>query len=536
MADVKMRYVTVGDIKLPYTASDAEITAKAAERLRRAGIRASDLSVYKKSLDARNKRSILYVSTVICRTGQMISAEKASAFKLHEIPDPYAEPELSYGKQRCDAPPLVVGMGPCGMFAALLLAKHGYRPTVIDRGGSVAERVAAVDAFTKYQILDTETNVQFGAGGAGTFSDGKLVTRIRDAACSYVLKTFCEHGASEAILTSAKPHIGTDVLRRVVDSMLSEIESLGGRVIYNCRLDGITESTDGCVAYTTRGDIPASSVILATGHSANDTYRYLMRAGFPVIPKSFSVGVRIEHLRTDVERSLYGELAGDPRLPAAEYALSDTRGDRGVYTFCMCPGGYVMASASEEGGVVTNGMSEYSRNGVNSNSAMLVSVTPADFGNDIRRAIEFKRMLEGQAFSLGGKSYFAPVITADDFKKKRCNAEPKRILPTYMDGGVRLAPLYEGMPQFLYDGLCRGLESFSRRLECFSDGDAVMTGFETRTSAPLRIQRTEEMTVPGHDRIYPCGEGAGYAGGITSAACDGIHAAEKLIGRFAPMD
>ena len=531
-----MRYLTVADIKLPYTAGDDEIIARAKERLKRAGVRAEGLTVFKKSLDARNKASILYVATVICRTEQKISAEKAASYKIQEIPDPYAELTFAVGKERTAEPPLVVGMGPCGMFAALLLARHGYKPTIIDRGGSIAERTAAVEQFTRHQILNTETNVQFGAGGAGTFSDGKLVTRIKDSACSYVLKTFYDHGANASIMTSAKPHIGTDVLRRVVDSILSEIEALGGRVIYNCRLDGITESADGCVAHTTMGDIPASSVVLATGHSANDTYGYLMRSGYPVVPKSFSVGVRIEHLRADVERSLYGRLAGDKRLPAAEYAVSDTKGERGVYTFCMCPGGYVMASASEEGGVVTNGMSEYARDGINSNSAMLVSVTPEDFGNSIDRAIEFKRMLERQAFALGGGDYYAPVITADDFKNKRCKSEPKRIQPTYMDGRVRLAPLYEGMPQFLYDGLCRGLESFSSRLACFGDGDAVMTGFETRTSAPLRIMRTEEMTVPGHDRIYPCGEGAGYAGGITSAACDGIHAAQRIIGRFAPIE
>lgn len=531
-----MGYLTVSDIKLPYTASDSEIIAQAAERLKRARIRAEGLSVYKKSLDARNKKDILYVSTVICRTEQKPDQKKAAAFKLHEIPDPNAELSFPQGKEASAHPPLVVGMGPCGMFAALLLARHGYRPTVIDRGGSIAERVLAVEKFTKKQILDTETNVQFGAGGAGTFSDGKLVTRIRDTACSYVLKVFNEHGASDSILTSAKPHIGTDVLRGVVDSILSEIEALGGRVIYNCRLDGITERADGCVAHTTMGDIPASAIVLAVGHSANDTYGYLMRSGYPVLPKSFSVGVRIEHLRADVERSLYGELAGDERLPAAEYALSDTRGERGVYTFCMCPGGYVMASASECGGVVTNGMSEYRRDGINSNSAMLVSVTPEDFGGSIDRAIEFKRMLERQAFSLGGGDYSAPVITAGDFKNRRCSSEPERILPTYMDGKTRLAPLYDAMPRFLYDGLCRGLSSFASKMECFGDEDAVMTGFETRTSSPLRIMRTEEMTVPGHDRIYPCGEGAGYAGGITSAACDGIHAAEKLIGRFKPIE
>ncbi len=531
------RYV-ISDIKLPYFASDEEIIFSAKRLLRRSGayVAEGSLAIFKKSLDARRKDSIVYVSSVIFDGEVNKDFEHRAKFKISEIPDPYAELLFPHGDEKPLYPPLVVGMGPCGLFAALLLARHGMRPRIIDRGGSIAERVVKVDRFTKERILDTETNVQFGAGGAGTFSDGKLVTRIKDPAASYVLKTLAEHGAGESILKNAKPHVGTDVLRDVVDSILEEIESLGGSVIYNCRLSTLTERDGYVTAGTSVGDIPASSVVLALGHSSRDTYDYLLKSGYDISPKPFSVGVRVEHLKEEVDASLYGSHAGDPRLPAGEYAISDTRGERGVYTFCMCPGGYVMASASEEGGVVTNGMSESRRDGRNSNAAMLVSLSPLDFGGDVREAIAFQRKLERDAFLLGGSSYRAPAITVGDFKRRECRTEFGKVMPTYMDGDVTLSPIYEKMPAFLYDGLMRGFSSFERKLSCYRDTSAIMTGFETRSSAPLRINRCGEMTAIGHDRIYPAGEGAGYAGGITSAACDGIHAAEKLIRRFAAIE
>lgn len=531
-----MKFLLISDIKLPYYAEAEEALGIAAKRLKKVGISAfeSDLTVYKRSLDARDRASICFVYTVMARANCKKLPEKAQSLKISEIADPYAELKYACGKEALGGRILVVGMGPCGLFAAYLLAKHGYRPIVIDRGGSVLERVKAVSAFYSEGKLDTETNVQFGAGGAGTFSDGKLVTRIKDAACSYVLKTFVKHGADPDILRNAKPHIGTDVLRSVVGNMLSEIERLGGEVIYNCRLDSLAETSDGCIARTSKGDIKCGAVVLAVGHSARDTYEHLLSTGFAVKPKSFSVGVRIEHLQSDVDSSLYGALAGDQRLPQGEYALSDTKGERGVYTFCMCPGGYVMAATSEEESVVVNGMSEKARDGRNANSAMLVSVSPEDFSFDVRKAMAFQRRLEKDAYRLGGSNYSAPVITVGDFKKKICRTDPARVIPTYMDGKYKVADIYSAMPNFLYDGICRGLDSFSRKMECFSADDAVLSAFETRTSSPLRIERTEEMIAVGRNFIYPCGEGAGYAGGITSAACDGIHAAQKIINRFAP--
>ncbi len=530
-----MRYYILPGIKLPFTASDGEILDSATRTLSGKGIKnISSITVWRKSLDARRKDAILYVTSVLVVIDGEISESKQKILSLTEVSDPYADFAVECGSERAEYPPLVVGMGPAGLFAALTLARHGYCPTIIDRGGSVDERVSAVEMFKKERVLDTETNIQFGAGGAGTFSDGKLVTRVKDKDTSYVLKTLVDFGAGEDIMTSAKPHIGTDVLRSVVCGILNEIERLGGRVIYNCRLNGISERSDCITGITTEGEISASAMVLAIGHSSRDTYDYLLRSGFELVPKPFSVGVRIEHLRRDVEYSLYGKHAEDKRLPHGEYALSDTKGERGVYTFCMCPGGYITASSSEEGCVVTNGMSERARDGANSNSAMLVSVSPEDFGNNIRKAIEFQRKLERDAFLLGGGDYSAPVLTVGDFKARVCKTEPSKIVPTYMDGGVKLAPIYDKMPAFLYDGLSRGLESFEKKLYCFGDDLAVMTGFETRTSAPLRMPRSGDFTAVGHDRLYPAGEGAGYAGGITSAALDGLHIAEKIIRRFAP--
>ncbi len=533
-----MNFLLIRNIRLPYTADENEFTEKAKARLLRVGasLKNASFSLYKKSLDARDRSDICFTASVLaCGEFGSLPQKRLAAADIVETADPYAEISFREGSERSEGRPLVIGMGPCGLFAAYILAKQGYRPILIDRGGSVSERVAAVDRFYSEGILDTETNIQFGAGGAGTFSDGKLVTRIKDPACAYVLKTFASHGADGSVLTSAKPHIGTDVLRYVVDSMLSEIERGGGEIHYHCKLLSVEERAGGCVAKTSTGDIFCSCVILAIGHSARDTYEYLMRGGFSIAPKSFSVGLRIEHLQADVDRSLYGDLAGDPRLPKGEYALSDTSGERGVYTFCMCPGGEVVAAASEVGGVVVNGMSRAARDGRNANSAVLVSVSPEDFGADVSRAIEFQRRMERAAFRLGGSDYSAPVLTAKDMLERKCSTEPEKIMPSYMGGKTKVAPLYEEMPDFLYRGLCYGMKKFERKLSCFSDPDAVFSGFETRTSSPLRILRGDLLLAQGKSRIYPCGEGAGYAGGITSAACDGIRVAGAVIERFAPI-
>ena len=440
---------------------------------------------------------------------------------------------LEMGSEPMTERPIVVGFGPGGMFAALLLAENGYRPVLIDRGASVSERVEEVERFYRDKKLNPATNIQFGAGGAGTFSDGKLVTRINDPNCNYVLRKLCEFGAPDDVLTKAKPHVGTDILRDVVTNILNKIEELGGTLMYKCRLDGIRRGAgNSVIASTTQGDISCGALVLALGHSARDTYAMLMNSGFSLLPKPFSVGVRVEHLQSNIDRAMYGNEAGNPLLGHAEYSLSYTKGARGVYTFCMCPGGEVVAAASEEGGVVVNGMSRYARDGVNANAAVAVSVRPEAFGNDVTRAIAFQRSLEQSAYALGGGNYTAPIQTLGDFMQGVVSHEPSSVLPSYMNGNCRVADLTRVLPDFVAEELRTGFSAFDRQISGFADREAILTAVETRTSAPLTIGRTKALTAMNDDLIYPCGEGAGYAGGITSAAVDGIRVALEIMGRF----
>ncbi len=525
----------VTGLSLPFDISDEEILNSAATKMKCAGVdsRTLHFRLYKKSIDARKKENIRIVASVLVTSDEPISVMEKNDIR------PFEEERLSvvFGDDKMQGRPLVVGMGPCGMFAALLLAENGYHPILIDRGGNIEDRVAAVETFYRTRVLNTSTNIQFGAGGAGTFSDGKLVTRIGDPLCRYVLETFVRFGAPEDVLTSAKPHVGTDVLRGIVSAVLSEIERLGGTLFYNCRMDGLVKTADGglCVK-TERGDFTAGTVVLAIGHSARDTYKILSKDGFSLMAKPFSVGVRIEHLQKDIDVSLFGALAGHPRLGKGEYNLSYTGGDRGVYTFCMCPGGEVVAAASEEGGVVVNGMSHHARDGVNANSAVAVSVNPSDFGGDVMQAIAFQQMLERRAFLLGGGDYTVPVQTVGDFLSGKVKREPKRIIPSYMNGTYRVADLSEVFPDFVCDHLKVGLSNFARKMSCFGDKDAVLSAVETRTSSPLRILRTESLSAPTNDLVYPAGEGAGYAGGITSAAVDGVKVALAIMRRFRASD
>jgi len=526
-------------ISLSPDAEEKEACIIAANEIKRAGENPARLrfTIYKKSIDARKKDRVRLVYSVAIRTldGE---APKIPAKSRYGI-TPLYEREIatSKGTEKSPYAPLIVGMGPAGLFCALLLAEEGYAPTIIDRGDSIANRTLSHARFTNDGVLDTESNIQFGAGGAGTYSDGKLLTRVNDPRVSYVLSRFCEFGAPEEILTSAKPHIGTDRLREVIDRMLSRIEELGGRVIYRCRMDGISEMADGSVvAKTTKGEIHCSSLVLAPGHSARDTYAMLMAQGYAIEAKPFSVGVRIEHLQSKIDEALYGNFAGHPRLGRGEYHLSDTSSGRGVYTFCMCPGGQVVAAASEEGGVVVNGMSVYARDGKNANSAVCVSVRPEDYGATPEKAIAFQRNLERAAFRAGGSDYFAPIQTVGDFLEGRRGSEPTSVLPSYRDGKVRCAAMSEILPSFVTEELQRSLRSFDRKLSGFACAEAVLSAVETRTSAPVRILRDEDMRAFGHANVYPCGEGAGYAGGITSAALDGIRVAEKLIARFSPNE
>ena len=502
--------------------------------LRRVGISPARLAlkVCKKSVDARKKRDVRVVYSVAVEAQAPISADKLARLKYRVTPVSDGRPEITYGSEIAKHPPLVVGMGPAGMLCALMLAENGYRPTLIDRGDGIAERCRRTEVFFNTGELDVESNIQFGAGGAGTFSDGKLVTRVGDARLSYVLEKFCEFGAPRDILTEAKPHIGTDLLVGIVDKMLSRIEELGGRVVYRCRLTEIKRDADGLRAVTTTGEIPCSSIVLATGHSARDIYSYLLHEGFAVEPKPFSVGVRIEHLQENIDKAMYGDFAGHPNLGHGEYHLSDTSTGRGVYTFCMCPGGEVVGASSEAGGVVVNGMSRNARAGRNANSAVLVSVRPEDTGGTPESNIEFQKRLERLAFESAGSDYYAPYSTVGDFLGGTHGSEPTSVLPTYRGGKVRSVSLDGLLPHFVCEELRLGLNSFEKRIQGFADGSAILTGVETRSSAPVRILRGESLCAVGNDGIYPCGEGAGYAGGISSAAIDGIKVALAIMKRF----
>ena len=533
---MRTQALLIPGLRAPFDAPEEEIIQIAKQKMKRARITSAGLHfrLYKKSFDTRRKNAILQVCSVIA-TGEAPCGVDERALAREGI-KPFSEelPRVICGSAPMGGRPLVVGMGPAGLFAALMLAEEGYAPIIIDRGDDVERRAAATALFRAGGALDTESNIQFGAGGAGTFSDGKLVTRVNDPLCSYVLRRLVELGAPEEVLTRAKPHVGTDILRRVVDAALQRIAALGGEVHYRTCLLDYTVEGNTVRAKTSKGEILAGAMILAIGHSARDTFDMLLRHPVSLVPKPFSVGVRIEHLREDIDRALYGAQAGHPALGPAEYTLSDTTGARGVYTFCMCPGGEVVTAASEQGGVVVNGMSYHARDGRNSNAAVAVSVDPAELGNDVRASIRFQRELERAAFAAGGGDYAAPCQTVGDFLEGKRGTAPSRVQPTYGGGRVRMTDLHTVLPKEITDALERGLRSFDRKIEGYAAPDAVLTGVETRTSSPVRILRGEARTALGEDLIYPAGEGAGYAGGITSAALDGLHTALALMARFAP--
>jgi len=486
--------------------------------------------ISRRSIDARRRGNIQFVYSVVVSLPndiewQIISRTAGSnqVRLLAELP--------SIDIESVDSPPeihpIIAGFGPAGMFAGLLLARCGYNPIILDRGADISTRVERVEHFWNTGKLDTETNVQFGEGGAGAFSDGKLITRISDSRCRFVLEELVARGAPEEILYEAKPHIGTDKLRAVVREIRREILSLGGKILFNTRLEGVRHKNGKLSAViTNNGDIQANSLLLAIGHSARDTFAALAGSGVPMEPKPFSVGVRIEHLQADIDKALYGEFAGHPLLPPGEYQLSQRRGERAVYTFCMCPGGVVVPSASEQNGLVTNGMSEHARDGKNANSALVVSVSPADFG-DAEGAISFQRKLEGSAFTLGGSNYRAPIQTVGDFLGK--GGKFGRVQPSYRAGVVSasFAGIFE---REIADMLKLGITAFGRKLAGFDCPDAILTAVESRTSSPIRIPRGLDMQCTEIRGLYPCGEGAGYAGGIMSAAVDGISAAQALMG------
>lgn len=493
-----------------------------------------NVSVYRKSIDARHVNKIskvfsvsaeIYLDTISDET-----LKKLNATILEE-----GELDIAYGEEEMKNRPLVVGFGPAGMFCALVLAENGYKPIVLERGSDIPERNVAVNLFRTHGVLNTENNVQFGAGGAGTFSDGKLVTRINDKKCRYVLETYHKHGAPDSILVEAKPHIGTDNLGKIVSSIKKEIIRRGGEVFFNTRFEGYKNTSNGIEVKTNNGIFKCGALVLATGHSARDTYKLLAESGLEMQSKAFSVGVRVEQLQEEINRSVYGKYAD--KLGNAEYNFSYRKGERAVYTFCMCPGGHVVEAASEENTVVVNGMSNYSRDGRNSNAALVVSVLPEDCGNSLFDGMNFQRYLEQKAFVMGGNDYSAPIQTVSGFLDNTVGSAPKRIIPSYMDGKRnRLCNLNELFPSYINSFLKEGLVKFENKIKGYAPRDAVMTGVETRTSSPLRIVRNEVLCSPTDSNVFPCGEGAGYAGGITSASVDGIRVALSIIERFKPIE
>lgn len=529
--------IRVNEIKLSLDEDIRMLKEKLAKKLRIKPEEIMEYEIFKESIDARDKHKIFLVYTVDVAVKD---EDKILKKNKHIIKRPSLEyEEVQEGKNKLVHRPVVIGTGPGGVFAGLVLAQRGYAPILLERGQDVDTRTADVERFWNRKVLCPESNVQFGEGGAGTFSDGKLTTRIKDKRCRKVLQEFVKHGAPEEILYAYKPHIGTDILKTVVKNMRKGIEKLGGEVRFGSKVTDffIEDGKIKGVEINHKEKVNVSEVILAIGHSARDTYEILHQRGVQIRQKSFSIGVRIEHPQKLINQAQYKRFAEHPRLGAADYRLTyQTEKGRAVYTFCMCPGGTVVAAASEENTVVTNGMSEYARDKENANSALLVQVNTEDFESDHPLAgVSFQRKWEKAAFVLGGSDYTAPAQLVGNFLNEKVPNEIQSVRPSYLPS-VKMTNLKHCLPEFVIQSLKEGILSMDKKLQGFAMKDAVMTGVETRSSAPIRIERDPDTMESVNTRgLYPIGEGGGYAGGIVSAAVDGIKAAEMVIAKYSPM-
>lgn len=518
----------INNVNLPLDANFSNLNGYVAKALKTDINNIISSRLYRKSVDARRKNDVHFCCSILAEVKneqKLINNSKNASFYL----------EKEYKWKKClvnpQNRPIVVGFGPAGMFCALTLARAGLKPLVIERGSCVEERTKAVSEFFNGGKLNPECNVQFGEGGAGTFSDGKLTTGIKNSKCRTVIKVLYEMGADERILTDAKPHIGTDVLVKVVKNIRKEIISLGGEILFNTKLQRIIIQNGKIISLTANdNNYICDNLVLATGHSARDTYKMLLENGVEITQKPFAVGVRIEHLQEDINKALYGDFYNHKNLGAADYKLAcHLENGRGVYTFCMCPGGEVINASSNNGGIAVNGMSYSHRNGKNSNSALLVGVDTKDFpNNNVLAGCDLQEKIEQAAYKTA--CGMVPVNTVGNFVYGK-KFEITRVKPT-VKPQYAYSDFTEIFPEFVLDSLKAGIKEFGKKIIGFDDCSAVLTAPETRSSAPVRILRKENLQSTNVLGLYPCGEGAGYAGGIVSAAVDGITVAEEIINQL----
>ena len=508
------------DIKIRENISDIEVFRRAIKTYGISESKVKRWRIFKKSIDARNKADVHFVYTIDIDTDDSKIVSRLT--KIDEISFPKIT-NMRKSKYR----PIIVGAGPAGLFAALILAQNGVKPIVLEQGKTVDERLKDIEEFKSTGKLNVLSNVQFGEGGAGTFSDGKLNSGISSPFCRKVLEEFVNFGAPEQISYLSKPHLGTDNLISIIRNMRNEILRLGGEFYFNEKVTDFEFKENKLKAVICSRRIETDTVVLAIGHSSRDTFEKLYNLGFNMEAKAFSVGARVEHKQALINESQYGNQT-KLKLPAAEYRLVYHGKDRSLYTFCMCPGGVVVASSSEENTIVTNGMSYFARDGENANSALLVGVNPEDFeGDSPLRGMYFQKQLEEKAFSVGKGGYRAPAQNVVDFLERKCTTKFEDVQPTYLPG-VQMVDLHEVLPKFVTDTMEEGIKYFDTKIKGFASS-GVLTGVETRSSSPVRILRDDSLqsNIRG---VYPCGEGAGYAGGIMSAAVDGIKCAIKILG------
>ncbi len=525
----------ISNVKIPYKTDEKQYKKYILKKLGVKDMVISDITLIKKSLDSRESPDIKYVCSFLfsAKNEKFIlnKCKDVSEFKDSKY---HFDFENKFANVSHKVSPVIVGAGPSGLFCALMMAKAGLCPIVIDRGEKVDERKKSIENFWKGKGLNENSNVQFGEGGAGTFSDGKLTCGVNDIRMNFIKEEFVRFGAPDDIITNSKPHIGTDYLFITVKNMREELLNLGCNILFDTKMydmDIEKDSIKGIYTENTKtGEkryISCSHLICAIGHSSRETYEMMKAKGFSMERKPFSVGVRIEHKREDINRIQYKSAFEDDALPTADYKLSSHPDGRGTYSFCMCPGGYVVASASEKCGVVTNGMSYFKRDAENSNSAILVSVVPEDIeGSDVLGGMYFQRDLEKKAYDIGGKNYFAPCQRLGDFMESKPTSDKGKVAPSYMPG-VTYTDLNSVLPSFVSETMKKAFTDFDRKMKGFLNPDAILTGVETRSSAPLRILRNNqfESNIKG---VYPIGEGAGYSGGIMSSCADGIKCAERI--------